>query len=94
VNLCSNPDDKLQIYKENFEKAYLDATSDFYKIKAPDYLEANGVHAYMRYADLKLREEEARAQKYLESSKSVDLVSPLKYILHSLVCEWYSKLPH
>lgn len=77
MNLCSNPDDKLQIYKENFEKAYLDATADFYKVKAPDYLEANGVHAYMKYADLKLREEEARAQKYLESSKSVDLVSGL-----------------
>ncbi|KAF4517336.1 hypothetical protein B566_EDAN007290 [Ephemera danica] len=73
VNLCSNPDDKLQIYKENFEKAYLDAMADFYKVKAPDYLEANGVHAYMKYADLKLGEEEARAQKYLVSTRSVDL---------------------
>ncbi|KAK9498548.1 hypothetical protein O3M35_003156 [Rhynocoris fuscipes] len=66
VNLCSNPEDKLQIYRENFEKAYIDATESFYKMKAPQYLQANGVQNYMKYADIKLREEELRAQKYLE----------------------------
>ncbi|CAH1402829.1 unnamed protein product [Nezara viridula] len=66
VNLCSNPEDKLQIYRENFEKAYIDATESFYKMKAPQYLQANGVQNYMKYADAKLREEELRAQKYLE----------------------------
>ncbi|XP_073989427.1 cullin 5 isoform X2 [Rhodnius prolixus] len=66
VNLCSNPEDKLQIYRENFEKAYIDATESFYKMKAPQYLQANGVQNYMKYADVKLREEELRAQKYLE----------------------------
>lgn len=66
VNLCSNPDDKLQIYRENFEKAYIEATEAFYKMKAPQYLQANGVKNYMHYADAKLREEEIRAQKYLE----------------------------
>ncbi|KAK6636642.1 Cullin-5 [Polyplax serrata] len=70
VNLCSNPDDKLQIYRENFELAYLHATLVFYKMKAPQYLEANGVQNYMKYADAKLREEEQRAKKYLESSSS------------------------
>jgi len=68
VNLCSNPDDNLQIYRENFESAYLEATQLFYKLKAPQYLEANGVQNYMKYADAKLREEEQRATKYLESS--------------------------
>lgn len=67
VNLCSNPEDKLQIYRDNFEKAYIEATDAFYRTKAPQYLEANGVQNYMRYADQKLREEEQRAQKYLES---------------------------
>ncbi|PSN34374.1 Cullin-5 [Blattella germanica] len=78
VNLCSNPDDKLQIYRENFEKAYMQATEAFYKMKAPLYLQANGVQNYMKYADAKLREEEQRAQKYLEScSGSVQVVSIL-----------------
>lgn len=67
VNLCSNSEDKLQIYRENFEKAYIEATEAFYRSKAPQYLEANGVQNYMRYADHKLREEEQRAHKYLES---------------------------
>lgn len=65
--MCSNPEDKLQIYRENFEKAYIEATEAFYKTKAPQYLEANGVQNYMRYADHKLKEEEQRAQKYLET---------------------------
>ncbi|XP_069695074.1 cullin-5 isoform X1 [Periplaneta americana] len=76
VNLCSNAEDKLQIYRENFEKAYMEATEAFYKMKAPQYLQTNGVQNYMRYADAKLREEEQRAQKYLEScSGSVQVLT-------------------
>ncbi|GLG95736.1 Cullin homolog 1 [Gryllus bimaculatus] len=76
VNLCSNPEDKLQIYRENFEKAYIEATEAFYKMKAPQYLQANGVQNYMKYADSKLREEEQRAHKYLEScSGSVQVLT-------------------
>lgn len=67
VNLSSDVEDKLKIYRENFEKAYLEATEKFYKLKAPLYLEANGVQNYMRYADCKLKEEEARALRYLET---------------------------
>lgn len=75
VNLCSNPDDKLKIYRENFEAAYLQATSAFYRLKASEQLQANGVQAFMRYADTKLREEEARAQRYLEPSSYAALAS-------------------
>ena len=67
VNLSSDVEDKLKIYRENFEKAYLEATEKFYRCKAPQYLEANGVQNYMRYADAKLKEEEARARRYLET---------------------------
>jgi len=75
VNLCSNYDDKLQIYKEYFERAYIESTESFYKTKASEYLQLHGVQTYMRYADMKLREEEVRAQKYLETtSGSVQMV--------------------
>jgi cullin-5 len=54
----------------------MEATEAFYKMKAPQYLQTNGVQNYMKYADAKLREEEQRAQKYLEScSGSVQVVS-------------------
>uniref|UniRef100_A0A1A9VBC5 Cullin-5 n=1 Tax=Glossina austeni TaxID=7395 RepID=A0A1A9VBC5_GLOAU len=68
VNLCSNPDDKLQIYRENFEAAYLDATAAFYRLNAAEQQQINGVLAFMKYADAKLREEETRAKRYLEPS--------------------------
>lgn len=42
----------------------------FYRLKAPEQLQANGVQAYMRYADSKLREEESRAQRYLEAGSN------------------------
>lgn len=67
VSLCSPSNDK-QIYKENFEIAYLTATESFYSTKSAEFLALNGVQQYMVWADQKLKEEEQRATKYLESS--------------------------
>jgi cullin-5 len=39
----------FQIYRDNFERAYINATEQFYNVKAPEYLSENGVQAYMRY---------------------------------------------
>lgn len=69
VNLCSDPEDKLKIYKENFERAYLESEIEFYNKHAQDYIHENGIIKYLRYAELKLKEEEKRAMKYLEVSK-------------------------
>ena len=49
VNLSSDVLDKLKIYREHFEKAYIDATEEFYKTQAPNYLQENGVQNYMKY---------------------------------------------
>lgn len=75
VNLCSNSDDKLSIYRDYFEAAYLTETSAFYRLKANEQLQASGVQSFMRYADTKLREEEARAQRYLEPSSYAALAT-------------------
>jgi len=77
VNLSSDAENKLKIYRENFEKAYLEATEAFYKTKAPQYLAANGVQNYMRYAAAKLKEEEQRATRYLETRKGCNSVAVL-----------------
>lgn len=75
MNLCSNPSDKLEIYRANFEASYIDETETFYCVKAPEQLAINGVEKYMKYAETKLKEEEQRAQKYLEpNSASVQLL--------------------
>lgn len=70
--MCSDVDDKLKIYKENFEKAYLESTIEFYNQHAQDYISKNGIISYLTYADLKLREEERRGNKYLETCKGSD----------------------
>lgn len=80
VNLCSNPEDKLQIYRDNFEKAYLDSTERFYRTQAPSYLQQNGVQNYMKYADTKLREEEKRALRYLETRRECNSVQAVSVI--------------
>ena len=49
VNLSSDADDRLKIYRENFESAYLTATTMFYKGQASQYLAENGVRNYMNY---------------------------------------------
>ena len=35
----------LQIYRDNFERAYIEATEAFYRVQAPDHLKENGVQA-------------------------------------------------
>ncbi|XP_032235365.1 cullin-5 [Nematostella vectensis] len=77
VNLSSDASDKLMIYRENFEKAYIDATEEFYKAQASSYLQENGVQNYMRYAEMKLKEEEQRALRYLETRKGCNSVAVL-----------------
>lgn len=85
VNLSSDTEDKLKIYRENFEKAYLEATKSFYKLKAPQYLQANGVQNYMKYADAKLKEEEARARRYLETGWGCTSVSAVSIRIRVLL---------
>lgn len=80
VNLCSNEQDRLRIYRENFEKCYLNATRQFYSNVASSYLEENGVEKYMNYAHCKLREEEHRSQRYLETSKECDSCKKLTQV--------------
>ena len=79
VNLCSNSEDRLTIYRENFEKAYINSTKAFYKLKASQYLETNGVHNYMRYAESKLCEEAQRGKKYLESCSTRTVRNKIGY---------------
>lgn len=70
VNLSADPADRLVIYRANFESAYIESTKQFYKIKAQQFLEQNGVQNYMQYASQKLKEETDRGNKYLEVSSN------------------------
>ena len=88
VNLSSDVEDKLKIYRENFEAAYIEATEAFYKTKAPQYLADNGVQNYMKYADMKLKEEEQRATRYLETRKGCNSVAAVSRLMFGILKIW------
>lgn len=74
----------MKIYKENFEKAYLNSEIEFYNKHAQQFIADNGIINYLTYADTKLKEEEKRALKYLETCKgsnSLELVGGTRQIL-------------
>ena len=49
VNLCTDSNNKLQIYLEFFEKEYIEKTQDFYSSHSHQHLSENGVQNYMKY---------------------------------------------
>lgn len=78
VNLSTKSESKLSIYQENFEKAYLEHTEQFYRREASQYLTDHGVCEYMAWVKQKLNEESVRAHKYLETSQESDSVKNLE----------------
>lgn len=63
---CIESDDRLDVYRKTFEKAYVDNTINYYKSRAAEYMAENGVINYMLYADMKLEEEDMRARRFLD----------------------------
>ena len=49
VNLSTDTQNKLKIYQENFEKAYIESSREFYHSRASAYLAENGIVNYMIY---------------------------------------------
>lgn len=77
VSLCTDSCDRLQIYRQHFEKPYVEATEAFYRRIAPQFLQENGVQTYVRYVDQKLSEEEQRGRRYLETCAGCNSVQLL-----------------
>ena len=80
VNLCTDNKNHLTIYCNHFEKAYLEATENFYNAKCQDYVATNGIQSYMVWANARLEEEKNRATKYLETSIGCNSVALLMQV--------------
>lgn len=61
------PSTKLILYREEYEKAYIENTVSYYQARTGDYMREHGVISYMQYADGKLQDEKQRANLYLYS---------------------------
>ncbi|EAU82739.1 ubiquitin-protein ligase [Coprinopsis cinerea okayama7 len=71
----------LDIYKEQFEVAFLAATEAYYKQESEAFLAAHSVSDYLKKAEDRLREEENRVERYLHNKTRKELVSKCEHVL-------------
>jgi len=55
----------LDVYREFFEKPYLEATMNYYRMESKSFVAENSVVEYMKKAEARLQEEEGRVKMYL-----------------------------
>lgn len=55
----------LDVYREFFEKPYLEATMNYYRMESKAFVAENSVVEYMKKAEARLSEEEGRVKMYL-----------------------------
>ena len=51
---------------KNYERVYIAATQNYYLSKGPEYYAQNGILNYLKWVDSKIKEEQDRANRYLE----------------------------
>jgi len=63
-----NKNKPLEIYKEDFETPFLANTKEYYSRESTEFIAENGVSAYMKKAETRIEEEQARGKKTMDSS--------------------------
>ena len=71
----------LDVYKTNFEIPFMGATEQHYKLKSETFLTENGISNYLKKAEEWLRDEEVRAERYLNAETRKPLISSCVRIL-------------
>uniref|UniRef100_A0AC34QHY8 Cullin family profile domain-containing protein n=1 Tax=Panagrolaimus sp. JU765 TaxID=591449 RepID=A0AC34QHY8_9BILA len=89
LDLNENP---LELYTRDFEKAYLEGTARFYKVRAAEVLQNNGILNYVAYADRKLQEEQVRAEQYLDRSLPNSVNSLIRQCVSILVSDYEEQM--
>ena len=71
----------LDVYKEQFETAFIAATEAYYKKESETFLAENSVPDYLKKAEERLREEENRVERYLHTKTRKELISKCENVL-------------
>ena len=68
----------LGIYSERFEKAFLDATQDFYAKESEHHLATSEVAEYLKHVEVRLTDESDRVHHYLEPTTKKPLIATVE----------------
>jgi len=71
----------LDVYKEHFEGPFIEATELYYRQESESFLAANSVSDYLKKAEERLREEEDRVERYLNTQTRKILISRCEQVL-------------
>ncbi|KAF8550830.1 Cullin-domain-containing protein [Imleria badia] len=71
----------LDVYKEHLESPFLDATEKYYQQESEAFLAESSVSDYLKKAEERLREEEDRVDRYLNTETRKQLVSKCEHVL-------------
>ncbi len=58
----------LDVYKEHFQLPFIQATEAYYRAESDAFLAENSISDYLKKAEARLAQEEARVERYLHSS--------------------------
>jgi cullin 1 len=71
----------LDVYRDYFEKEFIDATEVYYKTESEKFISENSIPDYMKKAEARLSEEEGRVQMYLHPSTHKTLIPICETVL-------------
>ncbi|GAB5589452.1 ubiquitin ligase (cullin) of SCF [Umbelopsis nana] len=71
----------LEVYKNWFETPFVEATEVYYKTESEKFISENSVPDYMKKAESRLAEEEARVQMYLHPTTNQPLILKCETVL-------------
>ncbi|CAH1781618.1 unnamed protein product [Owenia fusiformis] len=70
--------DSRSVYEEDFEKPFLDQSSDFYRMESQKFLAENSASVYIKKVEARIKEEAERATHYLDKSTEDPIVKVLE----------------
>ncbi|KZT27401.1 Cullin-domain-containing protein [Neolentinus lepideus HHB14362 ss-1] len=71
----------LDVYRDHLEAPFLEATDKYYKQESEAFLAENSVSDYLKKAEERLREEEDRVERYLNTDTRKKLISKCEHVL-------------
>ncbi|KAG1906467.1 Cullin-domain-containing protein [Suillus fuscotomentosus] len=71
----------LDVYREHLETPFLDATEKYYEQESEAFLAESSVSDYLKKAEERLKEEEDRVDRYLNTDTRKQLVSKCEHVL-------------